>query len=127
MAAIAWYVLQSAIIADEGSDSVLRGALGRDRKGRLSPLIYVGAIMLAFVSSCIAIALYSFVAVLWLVPDRRIERALRDRELRARKARSPFRRFSFRFAPEWAAGKCPSHTETPSRHQTCSLGWHSRA
>ena len=81
MAAIAWYVLQSAIIADEGPDSVLRGALGRDWKGRLSPLLYVAAIALAFVSSWIAIALYSFVAVLWLVPDRRIERALRDHQI----------------------------------------------
>jgi TMEM175 potassium channel family protein len=81
MAAIAWYVLQSAIMADEGSVSVLRRALGSDWKGRLSPLIYVGAITLAFVSSWIAIALYSFVAVLWLVPDRRIERALRDHQL----------------------------------------------
>jgi hypothetical protein len=78
MAAIAWYVLQSAIMANEGSGSVLSRALGRDWKGRLSPLIYVGAITLAFVSSWIAIALYSFAAVLWLVPDRRIERALRE-------------------------------------------------
>src|SRR5438270_13256540 len=61
MAAIAWYVLQSAIMANEGPGSVLRRALGRDWKGRLSPLIYVGAIALAFVSSWIAIALYSFV------------------------------------------------------------------
>ncbi len=81
MAAIAWYVLQSAILADEGSDSVLRAALGRDWKGRLSPLIYVGAIALAFVSSWISIALYSFVAVLWLVPDPRIEKALGEHSM----------------------------------------------
>jgi uncharacterized membrane protein len=80
MAAFAWYVLQSAIIAAEGPTSVLKHALGRDWKGRFSPLIYLAAIGLAFVSSWIAIALYSFVAVLWLVPDRRIERALRDHE-----------------------------------------------
>ena len=80
MAAIAWYVLQSAIIAGEGPASVLRRALGRDLKGRLSPIVYLGAIGLAFVSPWIAIALYSFVAVLWLVPDRRIERALRGGE-----------------------------------------------
>lgn len=80
MAAIAWYVLQSAIVASEGPNSILRDALGRDWKGRLSPLIYLASIGLAFVSSEIAIALYSFVAVLWLVPDRRIERALRNRE-----------------------------------------------
>jgi uncharacterized membrane protein len=76
MAAIAWYVLQSAILADEGPTSVLRHALGRDWKGRISPLLYLAAIGLAFISSWIAIALYSFVALLWLVPDRRIERAL---------------------------------------------------
>ena len=76
MAAIAWYVLQSAILADEGPDSILRPALGRDWKGRISPLLYLAAIGLAFVSSWIAIALYSIVALLWLVPDRRIERAL---------------------------------------------------
>jgi uncharacterized membrane protein len=77
MAAIAWYVLQSAIIADEGPDSVLAGALGRDWKGKLSPVIYLSAMALAFVRPWISIALYAFVAVLWLVPDRRIERALR--------------------------------------------------
>jgi uncharacterized membrane protein len=75
MAAIAWYV-QSAILADEGSDSVLRHALGRDWKGRISPFLYLAAIGLAFISSWIAISLYSVVALLWLVPDRRIERAL---------------------------------------------------
>ncbi|HEY7304379.1 MAG TPA: TMEM175 family protein [Bryobacteraceae bacterium] len=75
MAAIAWYVLQSAIVADEGPNSVLRHALGRDWKGRISPFLYLTAIGVAFVSSWIAIALYSVVALLWLVPDRRIERA----------------------------------------------------
>ena len=76
MAAIAWYVLQSAILADEGPNSVLRHALGRDWKGRISPLLYLAAIGLAFISSWIAIALYSVAALLWLVPDRRIEKAL---------------------------------------------------
>jgi uncharacterized membrane protein len=78
MAAIAWYVLQSAILADEGPDSLLRHALGRDWKGRISPLLYLAAIVLAFISFWIAISLYSVVALLWLVPDRRIEKALSD-------------------------------------------------
>lgn len=80
MAAIAWYVLQSTIIASEGPASLLKRVLGRHWKGRFSPAIYLVAIGLGFVSSWIAIALYALVAVLWLVPDRRIERALRDHE-----------------------------------------------
>jgi uncharacterized membrane protein len=76
MAGTAYYILQSAIIADEGPDSVLARAIGRDWKGKLSPIIYISAIALAFVSSWIAIALYTLVAIIWLVPDRRIERAL---------------------------------------------------
>lgn len=55
MAALAWYVLQSAIIADQGPDSLLARALGRDWKGKLSPVIYLGAIALAFVSAWIAV------------------------------------------------------------------------
>jgi uncharacterized membrane protein len=76
MAAIAWYVLQCAIIANEGHQSVLASALGRDWKGKLSPAVYLVAISLAFVSPWAANALYAFVAFLWLIPDRRIERAL---------------------------------------------------
>jgi uncharacterized membrane protein len=80
MAAIAYYVLQSAIIAHQGPDSFLASALGRDWKGKLSPPLYFAAIPLAFVSPWISNALYTFVALLWLVPDRRIERALYRRE-----------------------------------------------
>jgi uncharacterized membrane protein len=76
MAGTAYYILQSAIIADEGPDSVLARAIGSDWKGKLSPVIYISAIALAFVSSWIAIALYTVVAIMWLIPDRRIERAL---------------------------------------------------
>ena len=76
MAGIAYYILQRAIIAHEGRDSLLASAVGRDWKGKLSPAIYLAAIPLAFVSPWIASALYTFVAFLWLVPDRRIERAL---------------------------------------------------
>jgi uncharacterized membrane protein len=80
MAAIAYYILQCAIISHEGRDSLLAKALGRDWKGKLSPAIYLAAIPLAFVSSWIASGLYAFAALLWLIPDRRIERALEGRE-----------------------------------------------
>jgi uncharacterized membrane protein len=79
-AAIAYYILQSAIIAREGHQSLLAVALGRDWKGKLSPAIYLAAIPLAFVSPWLANALYTVVAFLWLVPDRRIERALQAQE-----------------------------------------------
>jgi uncharacterized membrane protein len=79
-AAIAYYILQSAIIAREGRQSLLAVALGRDWKGKLSPAIYLAAIPLAFVSPWLANALYAAVAFLWLVPDRRIERALQAQE-----------------------------------------------
>jgi uncharacterized membrane protein len=80
MAAIAYYILQRAIIAQQGRDSLLAAAIGRDWKGKLSPLCYLAAMPLAFVSPWIAIGLYVFVALLWLVPDRRIECALAKRE-----------------------------------------------
>ena len=75
-AAIAYYILQHAIIVQEGKTSLLASAVGRDWKGRLSPVMYLAAVPLAFVSPWIANALYTLVALLWLVPDRRIERAL---------------------------------------------------
>jgi uncharacterized membrane protein len=77
LAAIAYYVLQRVIIAHHGRGSLLAAAIGSDWKGKLSPIAYVAALPLAFVSPWIAIALYSAVALLWIVPDRRIERALR--------------------------------------------------
>jgi uncharacterized membrane protein len=80
MAAIAYYVLQCAIIAREGRESLLALAIGKDWKGKLSPALYLTAIPLAFVSSWIASGIYVFVALLWLIPDRRIERVLEGRE-----------------------------------------------
>jgi TMEM175 potassium channel family protein len=76
MAAIAYWLLQQLIIASQGRDSVLRKAVGRDWKGKLSPLLYAVAIPLAFWSQWIALAIYVLVAFLWLVPDRRIEHTL---------------------------------------------------
>jgi TMEM175 potassium channel family protein len=83
MAAIAYYVLQRAIIAKQGRESLLALAIGKDWKGKLSPALYLAAIPLAFVSSWIASALYVFVALLWLIPDPRIEKALKKREHQA--------------------------------------------
>ena len=80
MAAIAYYVLQRTIIAKGGRDSLLAQAIGKDRKGKLSPLLYLAAIPLAFVSSWIAAGLYVFVALLWFIPDPRIEREIEKRE-----------------------------------------------
>jgi uncharacterized membrane protein len=78
MAAIAYWILQRAIIASEGKDSRLARAVGRDIKGNASVLIYATAIPLAFTSQWLAQALFVLVALLWLVPDRRIERVLTE-------------------------------------------------
>ena len=72
-AAVAYYVLQRAIFRTPGGDR-LRQALGRDLKGKVSPLIYVTGILLAFVQPYLAVACYVAIAVIWLVPDRRVER-----------------------------------------------------
>ena len=79
MAAVAYYVLQQAIIRQQGRNSLLAAAVGCDWKGKFSPVLYLAAIPLAFVSVWIADALFILVAVLWLVPDRRIERMLSAR------------------------------------------------
>src|SRR5437016_7080774 len=80
MAAIAYYILQRAIIAKQGRDSLLASAIGGDWKGKISPVLYLVAIPLAFVNSWIASGLYVFVALLWLIPDPRIERDQEKRE-----------------------------------------------
>ena len=73
MAAIGYTVLQAAIIARNGRTSALATAIGSDLKGRLSLAMYIAAIPLAFVKEWVAIVIYVAVALLWLVPDRRIE------------------------------------------------------
>ena len=80
MAAIAYWVLQQALIASQGPDSMLKSAVGGDWKGKLSPLLYVIAIASTFWVQWLALALYVLVALLWLVPDRRIEHALQHEE-----------------------------------------------
>jgi uncharacterized membrane protein len=79
-AAIAYMVLQQAIIRSQGRDSVLHAAVGSDWKGKVSPLVYVIGIASTFVLPWVAEALYVAVALLWLVPDRRIERTLAHQE-----------------------------------------------
>lgn len=74
LAAVAYWILQRTIIRSQGADSVLARAVGRDVKGKLSPLFYVIAIPAAFVHRWIAGALYVAVALMWLFPDQRIER-----------------------------------------------------
>jgi len=76
MAAVAYMLLQRAILAKNGRDSVLAVAVGSDLKGKLSPLLYLVAIPAAFMSPWIAGGLYVLVALIWLVPDRRIEKVL---------------------------------------------------
>ena len=75
LAACAYYVLARTLIALHGSDSQLARALGADYKGKVSILIYASAIALAFVERRVSLALYVLVAVMWLVPDRRLERS----------------------------------------------------
>jgi uncharacterized membrane protein len=76
LAAVAYYLLARALVALHGEDSTLAKALGRDVKGRVSVVIYLAAIPLTFVRPWLAYGLYVFVAVMWLVPDRRIEKTL---------------------------------------------------
>jgi uncharacterized membrane protein len=79
MAAIAYYVLQQAIIRAQGPESILKEAVGRDWKGKLSPVLYVIAIIASQVSAWIAQAIFVTVALMWLIPDRRIENVLTRR------------------------------------------------
>jgi uncharacterized membrane protein len=80
MAAIAYLILQQRIITSQGEGSVLKKAIGNDWKGKLSPVLYVVAIILAVLSPWISVAIYIFVALMWVVPDRRIERVLTEEE-----------------------------------------------
>jgi uncharacterized membrane protein len=78
MAAIAYWILLQSILRCEGPDSILRQAVGGDWKGKISPLFYLVAIGAAFVNPAISGALYAIVALIWVIPDRRIERVLAD-------------------------------------------------
>jgi uncharacterized membrane protein len=76
MAAIAYWLLLQTILRSEGPDSILARAVGPDLKGKLSPLFYIAAIPAAFIRPAISDALYVTVALIWLIPDRRIEEAI---------------------------------------------------
>jgi TMEM175 potassium channel family protein len=76
MASVAYYILMLSLVSHHGEESSLRTALGRDYKGKTSMGIYAAAIPLAFVKGWIAIVLYVVVAIMWLIPDRRIEKTL---------------------------------------------------
>jgi uncharacterized membrane protein len=76
MAAVAYYILQQTIIRAQGHDSILKKAVGRDWKGKLSLVLCLAAIMVALRSPRIADAMFVIAALLWLIPDRRIEKRL---------------------------------------------------
>jgi len=76
LAAIAYFILTRALISHHGKESTLAIALGRDFKGKVSVVIYALAILLSFVNSWLAFMLYVLVAIIWLIPDRRIEKIL---------------------------------------------------
>ena len=80
MAALAYYLLERVIIRAQGPESILQQAVGRDWKGKLSPVLYVAAIVATLLSPVIAQVFFVVVALIWLIPDRRIENVLpRDR------------------------------------------------
>jgi len=76
MTAIAWFIMQTTIIRAQGTESALRQALGRDLKGKIAPLLYLAGIAMAYVATWASDLIYAAVALLWLVPDRRIEAKL---------------------------------------------------
>jgi uncharacterized membrane protein len=75
-AALAYFLLQTLIVREQGVDSKLATALGSDLKGKVSPVLYLAAVPLAFANHWIAVALYVVVALMWLVPDRRVAQVL---------------------------------------------------
>ncbi len=84
LAAIAYVILQSALIHQQGHDSLLARAIGHDLKGKASPILYVVGIAASLALPWLGFAVYTLVAVVWLVPDRRIERAVEGRQRHAR-------------------------------------------
>ncbi|CAL61260.2 conserved hypothetical protein; putative membrane protein [Herminiimonas arsenicoxydans] len=80
MSALAYWILERLIIASQGPQSLLKRAVGKDWKGKLSPVLYAMAIPAAFWLEWLSISLYVLVAIMWLVPDKRIERVLEHRE-----------------------------------------------
>jgi uncharacterized membrane protein len=83
-AGVAYYILEQTIIRGQGADSKLRQAVGTDAKGKISVVFYLAAIPLAFVHQLISDAIYVLVALMWLIPDRRIEQRFSDAAGRGR-------------------------------------------
>jgi uncharacterized membrane protein len=81
MAAIAYWILEKLIINAQGPDSILRKAVGNDWKAKISPVLYAIGVVLAFWVEWISLCLYVLVAVMWLVPDRRIEKIVAHRDI----------------------------------------------
>ncbi|MEW5980699.1 MAG: TMEM175 family protein [Acidobacteriota bacterium] len=80
LAALAYWILQQAIICEHGRDSTLARAIGKDWKGKVSPILYIVAIIASFLHPAISGSIYLLVALMWLVPDRRIEREIKKAE-----------------------------------------------
>jgi uncharacterized membrane protein len=72
MAALAYYILQNCIVAEQGPDSRLAASIGRDIKGKVSPVFYATGILASFFTPLVAGCIYTFVALMWLIPDRRL-------------------------------------------------------
>jgi uncharacterized membrane protein len=83
MPAVAWVTMQQVIIRGQGTDSVLRRALGRDLKGKLSPFLYLAGVGLAYVDTRLSGLLYAGAALIWLIPDRRVEGLLKTEAKRS--------------------------------------------
>jgi uncharacterized membrane protein len=88
-AAVAFYTLQRTIIRSQGGTSLVAAAVGRDAKGKLSPALYAIGIGLSFVDRWLAIAVYALVALMWLIPDRRLERTITGRQVLAAEDPAP--------------------------------------
>ncbi len=80
MAGLAYWILQNLIIASQGENSILKKAVGSDWKGKSSPILYIIGISLSFYDEWLSGAVYVFVALMWLIPDRRIERLMAHME-----------------------------------------------
>lgn len=118
-AAIAYFILTRAILATHGPDSRIARALGRDFKGKVSVVVYAVAVPLAFASTWVALSLYVLVALMWLVPDRRIEAGLRedagepDAQSPGLSSRASWRDWATR--RPWRSHSLPSSSKNPSR------------
>jgi uncharacterized membrane protein len=78
MAAIAYHILQDQLIKSHGIDFILVKAVGKDLKGKLSPILYAIGIVFSWVSTWLSGAIFIFVAIIWLIPDKRIERIIKE-------------------------------------------------